>query len=188
MKEYRSSIRSKNMIRQAFIELLAEKDVSKITVVDVVNRADLSRNTFYAHYTDVYAVLTDIENGFIAELNRFLDEAIHNEEIYNPLPLLKRIQAFIEHDIQSNRLLLTNKDAAAFCEKLKGMFMARILNNLDTVNVKDPTGFLIFLECVVGGFIGLYQKSLMGEIDLTLGEITEEINSVFVYGFRRYLG
>ena len=30
---------------QAYIELSTEKDASKITVVDVVNRADLSRNT-----------------------------------------------------------------------------------------------------------------------------------------------
>lgn len=51
----RSVLRSKNMLRKAYIELSTEKDASKITVVDVVNRADLSRNTFYAHYPDVNA-------------------------------------------------------------------------------------------------------------------------------------
>ena len=52
----RSVLRSKNMLRKAYIELSTEKDASKITVVDVVNRADLSRNTFYAHYPDVNAI------------------------------------------------------------------------------------------------------------------------------------
>ena len=55
VKPNRSVLRSKNMLRKAYIELSTEKDASKITVVDVVNRADLSRNTFYAHYPDVNA-------------------------------------------------------------------------------------------------------------------------------------
>lgn len=56
VKPNRSVLRSKNMLRKAYIELSTEKDASKITVVDVVNRANLSRNTFYAHYPDVNAI------------------------------------------------------------------------------------------------------------------------------------
>jgi len=187
MKEYRSAIRSKNMIRRAFIKLLAEKDIARITIVDVVTEADISRNTFYAHYADVYAVLEDIENSFVEELNRVLDEAFKNKEIYNPLPLLTRIQRFVEQDADENRLLLANKNSAVFCERLKRIFINRILENINTVSVKNQMGFLIFLECVVSGFISLYQKSLTGEADLTLTEVTKEINEVFIFGFKRYL-
>ena len=48
--EYRSAIRSRRMIREAYTVLLKEKDLSKITVTDIVNRADINRATFYAHY------------------------------------------------------------------------------------------------------------------------------------------
>ena len=47
--EYRSAIRSRRMIREAYTVLLKEKDLSKITVTDIVNRADINRATFYAH-------------------------------------------------------------------------------------------------------------------------------------------
>lgn len=40
--EYRSSIRSRRMIREAYTQLLKEKDLSKITVTDIVTRADLN--------------------------------------------------------------------------------------------------------------------------------------------------
>ena len=53
-KQKRASLQKH--VAQAYIELSTEKDASKITVVDVVNRADLSRNTFYAHYPDVNAI------------------------------------------------------------------------------------------------------------------------------------
>ena len=44
--EYRSAIRSRRMIREAYTVLLKEKDLSKITVTDIVNRADINRATF----------------------------------------------------------------------------------------------------------------------------------------------
>lgn len=187
MKEYRSSIRSKKMIRTAFIELLSEKDISKITVVDIVERADLSRNTFYAHYQDVYAVLEEIENDYINEMNIYLDDAIRNNEFKDPLTLLKRLQKFVEQDENNIRLLLATKNAMIFGEKLKRIFIARVVEELGSIKLKDEQGFLIFLECMTSGFFSLYQKSLMGEGSLRLDDITEGINRAFVYGVNQYL-
>lgn len=187
MKEYRSSIRSKKLIRSAMIELLAEKDISKITVVDLVRRTDLSRNTFYAHYQDVYAVLEELENEFISEMNRCLDEAIQNQEFAEPLSMLQNFQHFVESGVETNRLLLVNQNAAAFCERIKQMFIARVMEGLPTTKVKDTEGFLIFLECVTGGFVDLYQKSLKGESTLTLDCITAEIYQIYTWGLKKYI-
>lgn len=187
MKEYRSSIRSKKLIRMAMVELLAEKDISKITVVDIIHRADLSRNTFYAHYQDVFAVLEEMENDFLAEMNLYLDEAIRNREFSDPLPLLQKFQRFIENNIETNRMFLANQNAAAFCEKIKQIFIARVMENLPTTEVKDTEGFLIFLECLSGGFVSLYQKSLKEESTLTLDDITAEINRIYTWGLKKYI-
>lgn len=187
MKEYRSSIRSKKLIRGAMIELLAEKDISKITVVDIIQRADLSRNTFYAHYQDVFAVLEELENDFLSEMNLYLDEAIHNKEFSDPLSLLQKFQRFVESSIENYRLLLANQNAAAFCEKIKRVFIARVMERLPTTEVKDTEGFLIFLECVAGGFVSLYQKSLKGESTLSLNDITSEINQIYTWGLKQYV-
>lgn len=51
--EYRSAIRSRKMINDALADLLMEKPLDKITVTDVVRRADINRGTFYAHYRDI---------------------------------------------------------------------------------------------------------------------------------------
>ncbi len=187
MKEYRNAVRSRNLIRSALIELLAEKDISKITVVDIVRRADLSRNTFYAHYQDVYAVLEELEDDFISEMNQCLDEAIQNRAFTEPLPLLQKFQRFVEQNVETNRLLLANEKAAAFCEKIKGIFVTRVMEHLQTTGVRDTEGFLIFLECVAGGFVSLYQKSLKGERALSLDDITKEINQIYLWGVQKYL-
>lgn len=187
MKEYRSSIRSKKLIRSAMIELLAEKDISKITVVDLVRRTDLSRNTFYAHYQDVYAVLEEMENDFLTEMDRCLEQAIQAQAFSEPLGLLRQFQHFVEENMEANRLLLANRNAADFCEKIKKKFNARVMENLWTTPIRDTEGFGMFLECVTGGFVDLYQKSLKGESTLTLDCITAEIYQIYTWGLKKYI-
>ncbi len=71
--EYRSAIRSRKLIRQAYVELIKEKDIDKITVMDVVNKADINRGTFYAHYKSVFDVSEQIGNEILSALLEFLD-------------------------------------------------------------------------------------------------------------------
>jgi AcrR family transcriptional regulator len=46
--------RTQATLQRALIDLVQERDLSQITVADVADRADVSRSTFYDHYTDVH--------------------------------------------------------------------------------------------------------------------------------------
>ncbi|RZQ61460.1 TetR/AcrR family transcriptional regulator [Amycolatopsis suaedae] len=46
--------RTQATLQNALIELVAEQDLTKITVADVAERAEVSRSTFYDHYRDVH--------------------------------------------------------------------------------------------------------------------------------------
>lgn len=50
-------IRTKEIIRDAFWELLEEKPYNKITVQDIVNRCQVNRNTFYYHFQNIPALM-----------------------------------------------------------------------------------------------------------------------------------
>lgn len=50
------ALRTKNAIRRSFIELLAERPFDKISVRDIAERSEVTRNTFYYYYTDIYAL------------------------------------------------------------------------------------------------------------------------------------
>lgn len=49
--------RTRSLLVQAFVELLAEKDFQLITVRDISERATVNRTTFYLHYPDKFALL-----------------------------------------------------------------------------------------------------------------------------------
>lgn len=44
--------RTRGLLHQALIELMLERDYTRISVRDILDRADVGRSTFYAHYRD----------------------------------------------------------------------------------------------------------------------------------------
>lgn len=59
------------MIRDTFVKMLGEMPLDKITVKDIVLRCEINRNTFYYHYADIYAILTEV---FETELEKVVAE------------------------------------------------------------------------------------------------------------------
>lgn len=49
--------RTRKLIRDALVSLLAEKNFESISVQDITARATVNRATFYAHFTDKFALL-----------------------------------------------------------------------------------------------------------------------------------
>ncbi len=60
---------TKSIIKDTFLNLLGEKDISNITVTEVCKIADINRATFYRYYEDCYDLLKKIESEFMDELS-----------------------------------------------------------------------------------------------------------------------
>ena len=73
---------TKKAINQAFLDILAEKPLEKITVRDITERCGINRNTFYYHYQDIPAllegILSDKADDFVLEYPQLnsIDECI----------------------------------------------------------------------------------------------------------------
>ena len=52
--------RTRKLLQQAFMELMAEKDMASISIGEITDRATVNRATFYAHFPDKYALLNSI--------------------------------------------------------------------------------------------------------------------------------
>ena len=64
----RRTIKTKKAICRAFAELLVEKELHKITVKEIIEKADISRVTFYNHYLDVYDLHDKFEESIMLEM------------------------------------------------------------------------------------------------------------------------
>lgn len=55
-------------LKSALLELMKDSDFEKITVKQICEKAQVNRSTFYAHYTDIYDIMAQMENHLIGEL------------------------------------------------------------------------------------------------------------------------
>ena len=59
---------TKKMIFEAFLSILKNKPIAKITVKEICEAADINRTTFYKYYKDTYDLLEQIEDELIDNL------------------------------------------------------------------------------------------------------------------------
>ena len=175
--EYRSAIRSRRLIREAYTALLKEKDLSKITVTDIVNRADINRATFYAHYPDVRGVTEEIENEIIAKMLDVLKEFEFTNFFRNPTPLLLQLSRYLEEDVEFYRILIKANGSEIFMEKLKKCFTDYMLNDSDIPEDMRHSKMVSLRVCYfAGGIVNLYKQWFRGDLDCTLNDIAMEVS------------
>src|SRR5512140_3279281 len=78
--------RTRQMIEQAFMELVKEKGFQSISVQDITERAGINRATFYAHFPDKFALLDhSIQQDFRQEIDKRMLHACHftNDNLRN---------------------------------------------------------------------------------------------------------
>ena len=51
---------TKNAIRKGFLDLLEQRPLDKISVVDIADHCGVNRNTFYYYYCDIYALIREL--------------------------------------------------------------------------------------------------------------------------------
>jgi len=63
--------RTRQLLEQAFMEVVTEKGFQSASVQDIAEKAGVNRATFYAHFPDKYALLDySIRHGFRQELEK----------------------------------------------------------------------------------------------------------------------
>lgn len=180
-KEYRSALRSRRFIRQSFLELLKEKRLEKITVTDIVKRADINRSTFYAHYADVRALIEEIQQEFVEQSVSLLKGADFLSLLRDPIPFLKK---WIEIANQ-NRVLYTilgkSSIATSSIEQFKLLLVEKAMN-LPQIpeEIRQQKNYEIRINFFVGGIINVYQQYLVGNLDATTDEIIEDIAAILI--------
>ena len=89
--------RTRGAIVNAFIQLLSEKPVNKITVKDIVERCGVNRNTFYYHFHDI----PDLAEQMMEEK---ADQLIQNH--YQPHQPIECIRPLVRYGLRHRTAVL----------------------------------------------------------------------------------
>lgn len=120
---------TKNALQEAFLSLVSEKSLQRITVTDVCARADINRSTFYLHYKDIRSLIEEIENEilkcveYVINQNKPLDDPVYIEGLYF-MKSSPHIRAML-------RALLSDQGDPQFLHRLQQMGFIAFSHNWD---------------------------------------------------------
>jgi AcrR family transcriptional regulator len=89
----RRAQKTRQVLREAFLEVVQEKGLSGASVQDIADRANVSRGTFYAHYADKFALVeATLREGFQSALSCLPEPSTWDRGTFRQL-----IQLVLEH-------------------------------------------------------------------------------------------
>lgn len=186
-KEYRSAVRSRRLISQAFLELLREKPFEKITVTDIVKRADINRSTFYAHYPDVRGL---VESMMYQSINASVDlvAGVDVQDIFtDPKPFLEGLSVIGSENLELYRLLGGSDFALKQVEQIKTILLEKAVSSVDIPeHIRQSNEFKIQINFFIGGILNTYQQWLQGNLVCSAEEIMEQIGQLIIHNADAY--
>lgn len=170
--EYRSAIRSRKLINEALADLLTEKPLDKITVTDVVSRADINRGTFYAHYKDIPDVVDHlIQQTFSAIRDAITAQTVTADNV--GAVLLGTVQAILEEDMDFYQKILRSSASSIMQEQLVQVVMEFMLEYKDRFYPGSQEEYQVAIGFCAGGLSNLYRDWFSGKLSCSLSELTQ---------------
>lgn len=187
-KEYRSAIRSRRLIRTALLELLHEKPFEKITVTDIVRRADINRSTFYAHYPDVLGLVEELMEETVNNSIELVSGINIQHFLEEPRPVLEKLLAIGGENMDIYQLLGTSDFALRQVEKMKAVLVENAMCAVNIPeNIRNSGTFRVHMNFFIGGILNVYQQWIQGNLDCSTAEILEHLAELILNNKSMYL-
>lgn len=133
---------SKILLKNALMDLLSEKgSVTKISVRELCERADLNRSTFYAHYSEPKELLEEVEAELLDATREHLQKIGAENDIGAHRYLLSFLIYIKENDKPFRTLLIDSGDPE-FRSKFMQQSIIQFVENLNISFPKDQEQYI----------------------------------------------
>ena len=186
----RSTRRTHAAIREAMAEMLAIKPVGRITVQELIDRANICRTTFYAHYEDIYTLLDEVESDILTEIREGLERLdtapIRVEEQYPAIEAVVEVYARNERMI---RMLNGPNGDPAFDTRLQDTIydVTRRLRQFKEGDTFDEERHRLYSCYVISGGISVLNRMLSANLPINPAEAGRVLGAMAAAGERVFL-
>ena len=133
---------SKILLKNALMDLLSEKgSVTKISVRELCERADLNRSTFYAHYSEPKELLEEVEAELLDATREHLQKIGAENDIGAHRYLLSFL-IYIKENDKPFRTLLIDAGDPEFRSKFMQQSIIQFIENLDIAFPKEQEQYI----------------------------------------------
>ena len=151
---------TKMLLKKSLVDLMRELPISKISVKLLCDAADINRSTFYAHYTDQYDLLKQLEQEVIAELEKHISKDAFTKQTAQTVKALNQILDYIAKNTDLFKVLLSENGNSTFQREIMLLAQQKTIRALQSDQRIDPRTSE-YLQCfATTGALSIMQKWL----------------------------
>lgn len=175
-------IKTKELIKDSFFELIGEKGYSKVTVTDITKKANINRNTFYLHYVDKEDLVDQIIMDNYKESEPVIINLVGDHLIkdFNNLQelqedILRNIIDFLLQEIEFYRILLMDPGLNGYLNKLKNVIKEKLKKPIKYKNREQLVNFEFIFEGCYGVLMEWIKSDFISK-DILADKLSQLLN------------
>lgn len=175
-------------IQDAFLLVLKEKSLDKITVADIVKKAGIVRSTFYNHFEDMPTLIAATEDKTIQDIFSLM-ETFHPK---NDRDMCRSFFLTVCEYTMTNPflagLLKSPREDAFFtkCLTMLHRYVSNVTQNF-TPSDYDSVEFSYTIACAIGSTIGVLHKWIVEDFSIPKETVAEILTQVFMTGMLPFI-
>ncbi|WP_028776931.1 TetR/AcrR family transcriptional regulator [Shimazuella kribbensis] len=135
-------VRTRQMLRDALVELMHERGYENTTVQDITNRATLNRATFYLHYRDKFDLLYQSSEETLHDLTKSINLSFDEKEEFDflsdePHEIFIHLFEQISQNSRLYKVFLTEKNMPHFTSCVMDVLVDFISKGMNSVQPDD---------------------------------------------------
>ncbi len=185
LKNDRRSQRTQRMLHEALMSLMQEKRYDDITVQDILDRADIGRSTFYAHYRDK----EDLMTSGLMHLMEIFSQMVAEPSTQGQQRLLPARELF-EH-VQENqnlfRGMVHGRGLELFFEKGQEFWIQKLTTDLQArlpIGQQPAVPVPVLAQFVAGTFVTMLRWWLDNKMPYSPEEMDEMLHRLIQPGLQ----
>lgn len=181
--------KTRKLLSDSLIALILEKGYEAVTIQNIIDRANVGRSTFYAHFENKEQLLLGGHQTFreLLETDPLAKQRSKNMDL-NLLHLYKHAG----ENLQLAKALLGKKGGNIVTEHLREVMSHKILENLGKQRSKSRTGQKMFsftADAAASAMVSLLTNWLENEMPFTpeeMAKTSDELLDAFLKRIRLY--
>ena len=180
----RRVLRTKKNIRQAFLRLLAEKNISQITVKELSDLADINRKTFYMYYSNIEDIFAELEDELVLKLIHVFEKELFQKEMFDSYSFFENLNRTIQADIDLYRILNHSDLLPHLIQRAKNALIEVFFRKYNISADSDNERYILYAEYAASGILSMYTKWFSRDFHMSLEELTRTAAEITLYGFQ----
>ena len=176
---------TKKVIKEAFIELLEQKPINKITVTELCSQCDINRATFYRYYQDVYDLMEKLKGEYVLELKAAISIS---KDDYTISGFTSEILEVILRNKDLSRVLFSLKNGKDFLDDILDIAHYKCVEKWDRHGKNVPKEQVGYISTFISaGTIGILNEWIQNDFKDSPSDIAHLIENISQYGISKMI-